>query len=131
MVKLTVHENNKECDCVFCLIGRMKCPECGSGIRDFEFSLSYVVAVSDDSIFMQGDISDISEDSMDFDRMTPNYSLDCPECGEALPKKNINKLAKALWKIAGGNIEAKRDEDGKIDIERFFVKSVPELKEIK
>ena len=125
MIKLTVHESHKNCGCLFCLT---TCPECGADIDSIAFSLAFDVGKSKDMILMHGAIRATGSDSSDF--LDSDSTVECPECGVALGESHIRKLEAALWATAGGNIRVDIDDDGRIEIQRFFLKRTPALKEV-
>jgi hypothetical protein len=126
MIKLTVHEGHKNCGCLFCLT---TCPECGADLNSFAFSVSFDVGKSKDMILMHGAIRATGSDSSDF--LDSDSAVECPECGAPIGEIHIRKLEDALWATVGGNVRVDRDDDGRVEIQRFFLKRMPPLKEVK
>jgi hypothetical protein len=122
MARPTLHVGGKKCNCLFCLT---KCPNCGASFNDFSFSVSFDVGKSENLIYMLGAIDTISE------HQEPSSELVCEECGAEASEKHFIKLQKALFRAVEGNIQIHRHEDGEIDVERFLVKTMPNLKEVK
>jgi ribosomal protein L37AE/L43A len=128
MEKLILHEADKKCNCLFCLT---KCPKCGASFKDFSFSVSFDMGKSENQIYMRGAIDSISE------RQDHSSELVCRKCGAEVAEvaevseKHFIKLQKALFRAVEGNIQIHRHEDGEIDVERFLVKTMPNLKEVK
>ena len=99
MAKLTLHEADKKCNCLFCLT---KCPKCRASFNDFSFSVSFDVGKSENLIYMQGAVDSISE------HQDPNFELACMECGAEVSEKHFIKLQKTLFRAVEGNVQIQK-----------------------